>query len=80
MPNEKESNDRGSASQNAPSGQTGGDRRWEQVAELVEETPEAEGKIGRGAPDRDPKADDQTPERTVSSQIEKNIDKGMEKA
>lgn len=30
------------------SGQTGGDRRWEQVAKRVEGQPEAEGKTGPG--------------------------------
>lgn len=59
--------------------QSGGDRRWEQVGELVDDTPEAAGKLGRGVPNRDPEIDDPNPDRETRTQIDKNVDKDMEK-
>ena len=58
------------------SGQGGGDRRWEQVARIVEDEPEAAGKLGRGKPDREPEFPREKP---VGTPIERNVDKGAEK-
>jgi hypothetical protein len=60
------------ASAGSASPQGGTHRNWEKVAKQVDDTPEAEGKLGRGIGQFDPEKEDRG---EVHTGIERNVDK-----
>ena len=54
------------------SGQSGGDRNWEKTADRVADTPEATGKVSRGAPERQHE-DDRSKVKPVRTGIDRNV-------